>query len=101
MGYVDVSMSKYIHKALHKLNHQQTTYLQYSPHKHSPIMYGKKGEQQMAETITYKELPKDRIRHIQSITSTFLYYVRALDFAILMALNDIAMIQAKSMMKTL
>ena len=43
----------------------------------------------MAETTTYKELPRDKIRHIQSITGTFLYYAHALDFKIIMALNNI------------
>ena len=101
MGYVDISIPKYIHKALHKLNHQQTTYPQYSPYKHSPIIYGKKGEQQMAESTIYKELPKDKIRHIQSIAGTFLYYARALDFTMLTVLNDIATTQAKPTTKTL
>lgn len=45
LGYADASMPKYAPKALHKLNHQQKAYLQHSPHKHSPITHGRKGEQ--------------------------------------------------------
>ena len=55
----------------------------------------------MAESTIYKELPKDKIRHIQSIAGTFLYYARALDFTMLTVLNDIATTQAKPTTKTL
>ena len=48
-----------------------------------------------------KELLKEKIRYIQSIASTFLYYARALDFTMLMVLNDVATIQAKPTTKTL
>ena len=47
-GYVDISMPTYILELLQKLLHQPHKYPQYSPHHYNPIVYGRKGQQQMA-----------------------------------------------------
>ena len=95
LGCVDTSMPKYIPKALKRLNHKPYKIPQYSPHKHIPVIYGKKGMQQMAQNTQCKDLPKEMTKYVQSVTGTFLYYARALDFTMLTALNDIGTTQAK------
>ena len=94
-GYVDISMPKYIPAALKKLNHIPKVSPQHSPHRHTPIIYRKKGTQQMVDQRQSHFLPKEDIKTIQSITGTFLYYARALDSTMLPALNEIACTQAK------
>ena len=95
LGYFDTSMPKYIPKTLTRLKHKPQKSPQYSPHPYTPIVYSKKGTQQMAHDPQHKLLPKDKIRHIQSIAGSFLYYARAQDFTMLTALNDIGTSQAK------
>ena len=43
----------------------------------------------MINQIHYKELSPNAIKHMQSITGSFLYYIRALDTTMLIALNNI------------
>ena len=45
--------------------------------------------------IFHPLLPADKIRHIQRIVGTFLYYARAVDTTIHPALNELAITQAK------
>ena len=54
----------------------------------------------MAHTTTYKELLKDKIKYMQSIVGSFLYYAWALDFTMLTTLNDISTTQAKPTINT-
>ena len=95
LGYVDASMPKHIPKALHCLNHRPKNYPQHLLHLCTPIVYNKKGTQQMVTQHHHKELPENQMRHIQSIAGSFLHYARALDFTMLIALNDIGTMQAK------
>ena len=88
-------MPKYISKILKRLNYQPNKSPQYSPYPFTPIVYTKKGTQQMANNQQHKDLSKTQIRHIQSIAASFLYYARALDFTILTSLNNIGTTQAK------
>ena len=46
-------------------------------------------------------LPTSQIKHVQSITGSFLYYARALDSTMLPALNEIASSQSKPTLNTL
>ena len=100
-GYVDVAMPQYVPKSLKRLQHVPNIYPQYSPHRHNPIKYGQKGIQQFANSPddTPKLSPMDT-KHIQSITGSFLYYGRAIDYTILPALNDIASAQAQPTKRT-
>ena len=95
LGYVDISMPNYVTKCLKRLQHVPSVSPQYSPHTHVPIAYGKKGTRQYATTPdTSPLLPPKQIKHIQSITGSFLYYARALDLTMLPALNEISSQQA-------
>ena len=94
-GYVDISMPKSIPDALKKLHYSPKVSPQYSPHKHTPIIYGKKGAQQMASNNHSQYLPKSDIKYMQSVAGTFLYNARALNYTMLPALNEISSTQAK------
>ena len=95
MGYVDTPMPKYVPKALNRLKHHVYKLLQYSSHPFSPIIFTKKGTQQMQNNNQHQLLPTNQTSYIQSITGSFLYYVRAIDFTMLTVLNDIGTAQAK------
>ena len=94
-------MPKYTPKVLKRLLHPAPIKPQHSPHRHTPIKYGKKSEQQMTpmeeETKTY---PTKYIREIQSIAGSILHYRQAMDYTTLPALNDISREQTKPASKT-
>ena len=93
-------MPKMIPEILKKLNHTSPSRPQYSPHKHNPIQYGEKGSRQWIQEDKSSLLPTNRIKPIQSITGSLLYYARALDNTMLPALNEIAATQAKPTQRT-
>jgi hypothetical protein len=88
-------MPKSIPAALKKLHYSPKVSPQYSPYKHTPIIYGKKGAQQMASNNHSQYLPKSDIKYMQSVAGTFLYNARALNYTMLPALNEISSTQAK------
>ena len=99
--FVDVSMPGYLEKAFQRLHYKQKIFPQYSPHAHIPIKYATKNTRQYATAPDISPLldPKGT-QHIQSVTGSFLYYGRALDFTILPVLNKIASAQATPTEKT-
>ena len=103
--FVDISMPKYIKALLQKLQYKPSKYPQYSPHHYDPIIFGRKGQQQMAKqeanTINTPTMPKEKIRYVQSVVGSLLYYARAIDSTMLTALNDISKSQANPTEKTL
>ena len=100
--YVDISMPKYVKSLLHKLQYAPTKYPQYSPHHFEPIIFGRKGQQQMAKPTSIEPpLPKEKIRYVQSVVGSLLYYARAIDSTILPALNDISRNQANPTQHTI
>lgn len=95
LRYMDTSMHKYVVKTLQLLNHKINKSPQYSLHTCNPIIFSRKGIQQMVENEQHKDLPQNKIRHTQSIADSFLCYARAMDFIMLTALNDIGTAQEK------
>ena len=93
-GHVDLSMTKYVAKALHKFKNSLQKFhpnnkLEYFPHKHVDPNYG--------QNVQYAEPANDAptldyvdINLIQKIVSTFLYYEIAVKNTILVALSTIA-----------
>ena len=59
-----------------------------APANFKPIQYGAKVEP--ADVDTSPQLAKERIRHIQDIVGTLLYYARAVDPTLLATLIQIA-----------
>ena len=95
-GYVDVSMPGYVPLILQRLQHVPEKFPQYLPYVHTPIKYGMKGSRQYANAPDKSALlyPTDT-KHIQSVTGSFLFYGRAIDYTALPALNEIASAQEK------
>ena len=95
-GYVDVAMPGYVTASLQRLQHVPQKAPQYSPHVHTPIKYGMKGSWQYTNAPDESPLlPPNEIKHIQSVTGSFLFYGRAIDYTTLPALNEIASAQEK------
>jgi hypothetical protein len=91
---VDLSMPGYITQALHKFRHPLPPKPQPAPHKHNEIQYGTK--LQLAEPDDeLPPLPKDGIKRLQQIVGTPLYYARAVDSTMLVALGDLSSAQAR------
>ena len=86
---VDLSMPKYIAKALHKFAHPAPSSPQHAPYKAPTIVYGAK-TQRPVEDDTSPTLPEERITRIRNIVGTLLYYGRAVDPTLSAALSAIA-----------
>ena len=98
-GYVDINMPGYVNKALMKFKHTRPQRPQYAPMQWKRPDYGKK-RQYVEEEIKSPLLDKHETRVVQSKCGTFLYYGRAVDPTILVALNEIARDQSKPTMRT-
>ena len=59
-----------------------------APAKFKPIQYGAKV--QIADVDTSPQLAKERIRHIQDVVGTLLYYARAVNTTLLATFSPIA-----------
>ena len=85
---VHLSMSEYVKDALvrfaHKLRH-----ITHQPHKHTLPVFGRT-VQHAKEKDTSPKLDKEGIKFVQQVTGTFVYYARAVDPTMLMALSAIA-----------
>jgi len=100
-GYVDISMQNYVQKTLQRLLHTPKTTPQYSPHEPINIQYAKKNTTQYATSPDTSQLLNQKdTKYIQSVTGSFLYYGRAIDYTILPTINDIASEQANPTINT-
>ena len=95
---VRLSMPGYIEQAIHRFQHIIRKH-QDSPHKHAVIQYGAK-IQTVDEDNSPPILP-DKIKRIQEVVGTLLYYARAVDSTMLCALSSLASAQAKGTEETL
>jgi hypothetical protein len=94
MKTVDLLMPGYITQALHKFQHETPKLQQHhAPHKHNEVQYGRKI--QLTEPAdTLPPLSKDGTKRLQKIIGTLLYYARAVDSTMLVALSDLSSAQA-------
>ncbi len=88
-------MPGYIAATLHKYQHPKTTRAQHAPHHWNAPSYGAKQQYTEPEDNT-DTLPPEGINRIQKITGTLLYYARAVDPTMLVALGTIAAQQSKA-----
>ena len=93
-NYVDISMPGYIDKVLDKFLHSTPTKPQHAPHKWTQPIYGKK-QQLTPEPGQFQQLNAKETKTIQAIASSLLYYSRAIESPMLVALNEIASTQSK------
>ena len=94
LGYVDVSMPKYVLSAIKKFGHPYPRRPEYSPHKWTQPAYRQR-IQYVTRTEAGTPLNTTGKRQVQSIVGTFLYYGHAVDPTILAALNEISTHQAR------
>ena len=97
---VHLSMPGYISKALQRFGHEHPRRPQNSPHPHVAPTYGAKAQYVEPEVVS-TPLDKEGQKYIQAVTGTLLYYSRAVDPTMLVALNAIATQQASPTQKTM
>lgn len=93
--HVDISMPGYVDKLLARFEHTPPKRPQNSPHAAPPRLFGH-AAQDPIEHDPKPVLPPDRIKRIQQIIGTIMYYARAVDITTLVALSSIATKQTKA-----
>jgi hypothetical protein len=91
--WVDVSMPNYVRDALKQLQHPTPLKPVHAPHKSRIIVYGRKAQTPTEEDNSPK-LDGPNTKRIQRITGKFLFYARAVDHTMLVALNELGRQQA-------
>lgn len=91
---VDLSMPGYIASTLHKFQHPHPKRPQHAPHKWTEPIYGA-SQQLTAPEDTTEALSPAAITRIQQVVGTLLYYARAADSTMLVAIGTIAAQQSK------
>ena len=90
---VHISMLDYVTTALKRFHHTCPRKAQDQPHAHLKTIYGAK-KQYAPNDDDSPLLSKADKKFVQEVTGTFLYYSRAVDLTMLMALGSIATQQA-------
>jgi hypothetical protein len=98
---VHLSMPGYIDKALQRFDHTRPQRSQNSPHQHVIPTYGARAQYAEPDIPAGPLLDKDGKKYIQAVIGTLLYYSRAVDPTMLVALNAIATQQASPTQKTM
>jgi hypothetical protein len=98
--WLDISMPGYIKKLLLKYKHRMPTKPQHCPYAPAPKQYGAKAQAPLPVDISPKLSP-DEIKEIQRVIGSILYYARAVDITVLMALSSIAIEQSKGTTNTM
>ena len=94
-GVVELSMPNYIQLALHKFQHPAPTRAQHAPHAWTRPDYGAQ-QQYTTPPDTTQVLQPDSIKRVQQITGTLLYYAKAVDSTLLVALGTISSQKVKA-----
>ena len=94
MRYVDISMPGYIKKKLQEYGHVVPNRLQSCPYAPEPKKFEATAQAPAPPNDTPK-LNDAGIKRVQKIVGSILYYARAMDMTVLMALGSIAMEQQK------
>jgi hypothetical protein len=96
---VDISMPGYVTKALERLQHTPTHCDEHPPHAWTKPIYGT--HPQLTSPVDDRALlPPSALTRIQEITVTLLFYARAIDCTMLVALGTIVSNQSKGMQAT-
>jgi hypothetical protein len=97
---VHLSMPNYIPNALKRFKRMRPAREQLQPHPHVPPSYGAKIQYAKEEAIKATLGKEDKL-FIQQVLSTFLYYARAVDSTMIVALSSIATEQAAPTKETM
>jgi hypothetical protein len=93
-------MLGYIKKKLQEYGHIVSGHIQACPYSPEPITYGAKAQAPLAPDTSPKLSAKD-IKQVQKIVGSILYYARAVDMTVLMALSSISIEQTIATKKTM
>ena len=85
-----VSMPGYLKEALHKFQHPTASQPQHSPHQWNPPNYGSTEPQLAHQSSESPNMAPPEANTVHQVVGTFLYYARAVDPTMLVALNRIA-----------
>jgi hypothetical protein len=96
---VTISMPGYVEKALQRFQHPTPQRSQHSPHPWLKPQYGAK-TQFTAKPDNSHKLPADEVTRLQQIIGVFLYYARAVDSTMLVALGTLAAAQTQATTNT-
>jgi hypothetical protein len=96
---LDISMPGYIKKQLLKYEHIMGR-VQHCPYAPEPKKYGAKAQYPLPQDNSRK-LTNNEIKQVQKNVGSILYYARAVDMTVLMALSSIAREQMKGTKRTL
>jgi hypothetical protein len=97
---VDISMPGYIKKKLQEYKHLLPGRIQYCPYSPEPKKFGSDAQAPLLPDAT-PVLNAKGIKWIQQIVGSILYYARAVDMTVPMALSSIAVEQMKATEKTM
>jgi hypothetical protein len=97
---VDISMPGYIKKKLQEYQHSLARRIQNCPYSPEPKRFGVDAQAPIEQDAT-AVLDAKGIKRVQQIVGSILYYARAVDMTVLMALSSIAVEQTKATEKTL
>jgi hypothetical protein len=97
---VNILMPGYIKIKLQEYKHIMLTKLQMRPYSLEPKKFGTEAQAPLPNNSTPK-LDKNGIKRVQKIVRSILYYARAVDMTVLIALSSIAVKQMKAMEKTM
>ncbi len=97
---VDISMPGYIKKKLQEYNHVLPGRMQACPYSPEPKKFGANAQTPLE--VNFSPVLDDKgIKRVQKIVGSILYYARAVDMMVLMALSAIAVEQTKATVKTM
>ena len=99
-GHVTLSMPGYVEKALQRFTHTMPKQPVHSPHPWTQPEYGAAIQYAEPED-TSEPLDKAGIQKLQEIVGTFLFYARAVDNTMLVALGTVAAAQTHGTAKTM
>ena len=97
---VDLSMPGYIAATLHRFQHPTPTKPQHSPHAWTAPTYGA-ATQWAIDADDSPKLPPIDLKKLQQILGTLLYYARAIDSTMLVAISTLASVQAQGTQATM
>jgi hypothetical protein len=93
--HVDISMPQYVARALLRFDHPDPKTPQHSPHTAKPIIYGPQSPI-VSDSDDSPRISPSRVTRLQQIVGTFLYYARAVDSSMLVALGSLASAQTRA-----
>ena len=96
---VNISMPGYIKKLLQKYKHKMSTEPQHCPYTPAPKLYGTEAQAPLPVDISPR-LSDEEIKEIQRIIGSVLYYARAVNIMVLMALSSITSKQSQDTTNT-